>query len=217
MEETSENKRWMTSLMEVPNCPWCGSQNRIESVRYSAKANHYLSDLAQFQGKSSRELLDLMKAFKCIDCQTSYLDPFIRNEVLEEFFSDRKYSHRAGWGKFLDIIKRGNNSQTYLSSFEKFKSISKFFEDPYEYYEVGCPFMGFLLVLGNNGDLSRTISRFYNNQESHLRENNFGSIVPSIVTFWISRIRRKQSYFSYEISIIRSAKMALFLYVQILS
>lgn len=195
MAETKRGKYKHPGLQEVPVCPWCGSKKRVTSNRYSLKINHYLRDLCQMMSVDSSELMAEMTAYKCVDCQTNYLDPFLNKYILIKFFSERKYSHRAGWGKFLDVIKKGDSSNTYKASLKQFLTLSNFFDGADEYFEVGCPFMGFLPLLGNQGDLTRTVSYFYDNQERHVRENSFGTLYPKSISLWALNIQKMKSNF----------------------
>jgi hypothetical protein len=139
---------------------------------------------------SSADLLSEMKEFKCIDCKTCYLDPFIQESLLKTFFSEVKYSHRGGWQKIIDITRKGEFSFSYKSSLKKISAVSRFLEGTEEYYEVGCPFMGFIPVFGNGGNLEKTLVSFYNNQEQHFSENSFGNLMPTRISIWLNRIQK---------------------------
>jgi hypothetical protein len=139
---------------------------------------------------SSAELLSEMKEFKCINCKTCFLDPFIKESLLKNFFSEVKYSHRGGWQKIVDITRKGKFSHSYKSSLKKITGVSRFLRGIEEYYEVGCPFMGFLPLFGNEGDLEQTLVSFYNNQEQHFSENSFGNLMPRSFSKWLNRVQK---------------------------
>ena len=185
------------SFFEPVNmCPWCGSLMRDESKRFSNDMNHYLTQLSSSLSLDGGTLVSNMKAMKCRDCFTSYLDPFIKKEILKNFFTHHKYSHKTGWNRFLDVVRYGERSQVYRQTLAKNRSLSKYLSSASKYIEVGCPFMGLLPATGTAGSVKNLQNTYLLHQENFVLENGYGTLQNKKVARLFLRIVKSSIMFS---------------------
>lgn len=185
-----------TFFEPVNKCPWCGSFRRGKSNRFSNDLNHYLTQLSSSLSVDGSYLVSNMKAMKCLDCFTSYLDPFIKKSILKSFFTHHKYSHKSGWNRFLEIVRYGERSQVYCQTLAKNLALSKYLSDASNYIEVGCPFMGLLTASSIDGSIKNLQNTYLINQEIFVLENSYGTLQNKKVNNLFLRVLKSRIMFS---------------------
>ena len=169
----------LIGLVTTGSCPWCKGTQRHEVSNlfsFSDDSNHYLDEIAIKLNLTSNDLISKMTEWECLECTTRYLDPWLDSSLGRWLFHSMKSTHRAGWGNFLSEINVKKSKQFALA--EGFlKLVSKKGLTIVEYWELGCPFFGFLIPFYR---MKRGLSNqsFTNNfqffLEQHASRNNYG-------------------------------------------
>ena len=91
-------------LVRVKSCPWCRSELRTPNNIFDEKTNHYITSLLGTSEDLATELVKEMKGFKCLSCQTTYLDPWFTEDSMSNYFNNQKSVHKVGWGNFRQLV-----------------------------------------------------------------------------------------------------------------
>lgn len=139
----------MDFLIAQEKCPLCSSKERIGlelGTAFTTKTNHYIDTIANLHNVNSNLLVKGLSEWQCSQCGTFYLDPWFSKDDLLSLFRSKKQVHRAGWSEFYGDLDRKSDlkESQIIATFEFLRDNGFMIE---EYYEVGCPFFGFLLKL----------------------------------------------------------------------
>ncbi len=136
-------------LIEVSRCPICNGSKRIEDEGMSEKKTlgyYYLKPVADNFGLSVDLLVENIKVYRCLECESFYCSPWFGIAPISQLFNVLSPTHIAGWRNF-EYWLRGKNIPTDDRNEQIIKILTSKFGAPKSYAEFGCPFQGLLPIM----------------------------------------------------------------------
>ena len=158
-------------LVRVKSCPWCRSELRTPNNIFDEKTNHYITSLLGTSEDLATELVKEMKGFKCLSCQTTYLDPWFTEDSMSNYFNNQKSVHKVGWGNFRQLVVNEFTSPASEINTEIITILMPEFKTLVKYIEVGCPFMGMLGYLSSLQSGESVNKKFAIVKENFFKDN----------------------------------------------
>lgn len=171
------------AIQPTPKCPWCGSDRRVHSKAFTSKPNRYLLSVAQKVGVSAESLIEKMEVVECLDCGTSYCDPWLSSQATTWLFNLGYSQHNAAWKTFYHWLDRTHEFETKL--LPRKEKIWRFVESKvttvHSYGEVGCPFMGLLTYFQCcKQDPIKSFARFEEQYLNQIHTRKHPTFVPKL-------------------------------------
>jgi len=136
----------MTSLRLVNACPVCSSPVRAErSTKWANKTPVYITKYAkkieEMTGTDVKVFEEVIRHFECAYCKTIYASPWIVESIISQLF---ERGHNAG-SLYLRNFEQDQfiraDSPIILNLLDQ---LGGWGERQFNYFEVGCPFMGLI-------------------------------------------------------------------------
>lgn len=189
------------AIQPTPKCPWCGSTSRVPSRAFTSKPNRYLISLAEKLGVSTESMIEKMQAVECLDCGTSFCDPWLSPAATTWLFSIGYPQHNAAWKTFYHWLDRTDEFETQVFTRKEkiWRTVESRIGPVNSYGEIGCPFMGlFTYFQCCKAQPAASFARFVGQSLEQAQTRKHPTFVPRlrplqravlVARFWKNRLR----------------------------
>ena len=146
-------------FVETRVCPVCKADRARSTVDESAfsfdEGLAYLAPLIESESPDFYAALEDMKPFRCGNCNSRFLDPWLSLEGRARIFVTGHPVHNAGWRHFVERLERNLTPDLQVDAEQLIDYMNSRTKGLEQYIELGCPFQGLLLHLAERATLEQ--------------------------------------------------------------